>query len=125
MIKLLKNKKAFGFVDSGVKILISVVIGALMLGGTYVLAKDTIMPSVETKVESMFEYSGNEAEVEKEHIKGDINDDGLLDETDHDIMVDELLSFSGEYEFSYLDINGDEQLDIMDLISLKLILESA
>ena len=58
MFKKLKNKKGFGFVDSGVKILIAVVIGALMLGGTYTLAKDTVLPSVKSKVESMFDYGG-------------------------------------------------------------------
>ena len=55
--KLLKSKKGY-FVDTGVMILISVVLGALVLGGTYALANDTIMPTVKTKVEKMFDYSG-------------------------------------------------------------------
>ena len=58
MFKRLKNKKGFGFVDSGVKILIAVVIGALLLGGIYTLTKDTILPTAKSKVESMFDYSG-------------------------------------------------------------------
>ena len=33
--KTIKSKKAEGYVDSGVKILIAVVIGALLLGGVY------------------------------------------------------------------------------------------
>lgn len=56
--KLLKSKKGF-FVDTGVKVLIAVVLGSLILGGTYALANDTIMPTVKTKVESMFDYSGS------------------------------------------------------------------
>ena len=36
-------KKAEGYVDSGVKILIAVVIGALLLAGLYVLFNTTIM----------------------------------------------------------------------------------
>lgn len=37
------NNKAEGFVDSGIKILIAVVIGALLLSGLYVLFGDTIL----------------------------------------------------------------------------------
>lgn len=52
------NKKAEGFVDSGVKILISVVIGALLLGGLYVLFGDTILPTLTTKITGLFNYAG-------------------------------------------------------------------
>jgi len=37
------NPTGEGFVDSGVKILIAVVIGALLLGGLYLLFDDTIL----------------------------------------------------------------------------------
>ena len=53
------NKKAEGYVDSGVKILIAVVIGALLLGGLYLLFNSTIMPTVTTKIQQLFNYSGN------------------------------------------------------------------
>lgn len=52
------NKKAEGYVDSGVKILIAVVIGALLLAGLYTLFNSTIMPSVTNKITSLFSYSG-------------------------------------------------------------------
>lgn len=52
------NKKAEGYVDSGVKILIAVVIGALLLGGLYALFNTTIMPTVTTKITSLFSYAG-------------------------------------------------------------------
>lgn len=52
------NKKAEGYVDSGVKILIAVVIGALLLAGLYTLFNSTIMPTVTTKVQGLFNYSG-------------------------------------------------------------------
>lgn len=54
----ISNKKAEGFVDSGVKILIAVVIGALLLGGLYTLFGDTILPSLTTKVTELFNYAG-------------------------------------------------------------------
>ena len=52
------NKKAEGYVDSGVKILIAVVIGALLLGGLYALFNSTIMPTVTSKVQELFNYAG-------------------------------------------------------------------
>jgi len=52
------NNKAEGFVDSGVKILISVVIGALLLGGLYTLFGSTIMPTLTTKIQGLFNYAG-------------------------------------------------------------------
>ena len=51
-------KKAEGYVDSGVKILIAVVIGALLLGGLYLLFNGTIMPTVTTKIQGLFKYAG-------------------------------------------------------------------
>jgi len=55
---LLKNTKAEAYVDTGVKILIAVVIGALLLALLYALFNDTIMPTVTDKVEGLFDYAG-------------------------------------------------------------------
>ena len=52
------NKKAEGYVDSGVKILIAVVIGALLLGSLYTLFNTTIMPTVTSKITELFSFSG-------------------------------------------------------------------
>ena len=52
------SHKAEGYVDSGVKILIAVVIGALLLGGLYLLFNGTIMPTVTTKITELFNYAG-------------------------------------------------------------------
>lgn len=53
-----ENIKAEGFVDSGVKILIAVVIGALLLGGLYALFNTTIIPTLTTKIQGLFNYAG-------------------------------------------------------------------
>jgi len=53
-----KSRKAEGYVDTGVKILISVVIGALILGALYTLFGDVIMPTVTTKITELFSYAG-------------------------------------------------------------------
>lgn len=54
----IENKKAEGYVDSGVKILIAVVIGALLLAGLYTLFNTTIMPKVTEKITGLFNYNG-------------------------------------------------------------------
>ena len=54
----LANPRGEGYVDSGVKILIAVVIGALLLAGLYTLFNTTIMPTVTTKVTELFSYNG-------------------------------------------------------------------
>ena len=55
---VIATKKAEGYVDSGVKILIAVVIGALLLGGLYALCNTTIMPTVTSKITELFSYNG-------------------------------------------------------------------
>ena len=52
------NAKAEGYVDSGVKILIAVVIGALLLAGLYTLFNSTIMPTVTQKIKDLFNFKG-------------------------------------------------------------------
>lgn len=59
IMKTLQNNSGEGFVDTAVKILISVVIGGLLLGGLYLLFKDTVLPTLTQKVTEMFNYSGN------------------------------------------------------------------
>ena len=54
----LANIRGEGYVDTGVKILIAVVIGALLLAGLYTLFNTTIMPTVTTKVTELFSYNG-------------------------------------------------------------------
>ena len=54
----ISNTRGEGYVDSGVKILIAVVIGALLLTGLYTLFEDTIMPTVTTKIQNLFNFAG-------------------------------------------------------------------
>ncbi len=56
--ELLKSRIGENFVDSGIKILIAVVIGALLLGGLYSLFGDTILPTLTQKVTEMFNFAG-------------------------------------------------------------------
>ena len=54
----IENVRAEGYVDSGVKILIAVVIGALLLAGLYTLFNSTIRPTVTQKIQELFNFKG-------------------------------------------------------------------
>lgn len=56
-VQTLSMKNGEGFIDTAVKILISVVIGALLLAGLYTLFKDTVLPSVTERIKDLFNYS--------------------------------------------------------------------
>ena len=47
-----------GYIDTGVKIIIGVVIGGVILAGLYLLFNSTIMPTLSTKIQGMFNYGG-------------------------------------------------------------------
>lgn len=55
---ILAQKSGEGFVDTALKILISVVVGALLLAGLYTLFKNTILPTLTQKITSLFNYQG-------------------------------------------------------------------
>ena len=57
-IVAVSNAKAEGYVDTGVKILIAVVIGALLLSLLYGLFNTTIMPTVTKKITELFNFKG-------------------------------------------------------------------
>ena len=54
----IENVKAGGYVDTGVKIIIAVVVGAVILGGLYALFDNVILPTLETRIDGMFDYAG-------------------------------------------------------------------
>lgn len=55
---IINSNSGEGFVDSAVKILISVVIGALLLAGLYALFGDVIMPTLTQRIKDMFDFAG-------------------------------------------------------------------
>lgn len=54
----LTSQSGEGFVDTALKILISVVVGALLLAGLYMLFKDTILPTLTERIKELFDYKG-------------------------------------------------------------------
>ena len=56
--RLIHEEKAENVVDTAIKILMAVVIGALLLAGLYKLFADTVLPTLTQRVAEMFNYSG-------------------------------------------------------------------
>lgn len=52
------NRKGEGYVETGIKLLISVVVGSLLLAGLYALFNDVILPAIGTRITDMFNYGG-------------------------------------------------------------------
>lgn len=55
---LLSSQHGEGFVDTAIKILMAVVIGALVLGGLYALFGETVLPTLKQRIQNMFNYGG-------------------------------------------------------------------
>ena len=47
-----------GYVDTGVKIIVGVVIGGVILAGLYTLFNTSVIPTLTTKIQGMFNYAG-------------------------------------------------------------------
>jgi Na+-driven multidrug efflux pump len=52
------NKSGEGYIDTAVKILIAVVLGALLLAGLYLLFGEVVMPTLNQRIRDMFNYAG-------------------------------------------------------------------
>lgn len=55
---LMKDTKGENYMDTAVKILIAVVLGALLLAGLYALFGDVVMPTLTQRIQDMFNYAG-------------------------------------------------------------------
>jgi len=47
-----------GYIDTAIKILLAVVLGALLLAGLYLLFNGTVLPELTKRVTDMFNYNG-------------------------------------------------------------------
>ena len=54
----IKNNRGEGYIDTAVKVLIAVVLGALLLAGLYALFGEVVMPTLEERIKEMFNYAG-------------------------------------------------------------------
>ena len=51
---VLTDKHGEGYIDTGIKIIISVVIGTLILGGLYSIFNEVILPGLADRMQGMF-----------------------------------------------------------------------
>lgn len=56
---VLKNRNGEGYIDTAVIMIISVVIGALLLGGLYFLFNSVILPGLAEHIQDMFGSPGS------------------------------------------------------------------
>ncbi|TCK89055.1 MULTISPECIES: DUF6133 family protein [Clostridia] len=54
----LLNQHGEGYIDTAIKILIAVVLGALLLAGLYALFGETVLPTLTQRIMEMFNYGG-------------------------------------------------------------------
>ena len=52
------NKRGDGYIGEALKILISVVLGALLLSGLYLLFNSVVLPTLTDKITNLFNYAG-------------------------------------------------------------------
>lgn len=55
---ILADKRGETYIDTVVKILIAVVLGALLLAGLYALFGETVLPELQRRISEMFSYNG-------------------------------------------------------------------
>ena len=63
--KKLWNRSGEGSIDTGVKIIIGIVIGALILGGLYALFATVILPKMNDEVDNLMDYGKNGVTVQR------------------------------------------------------------
>ena len=56
--RILSDTRGEGYIDTAVKILICVVLGALLLAGLYTLFGETVLPTLTQRIKDMFNYAG-------------------------------------------------------------------
>ena len=56
--RILSGSRGDGYIDTAIKILIAVVLGALLLAGLYALFGETVLPTLIQRIKEMFNYAG-------------------------------------------------------------------
>ena len=55
--RIIADNSGQSALDTAVVVLISIVLGALILAGLYALLDDTVLPTLSTKIQEMFDYT--------------------------------------------------------------------
>ena len=54
----LTDRTGQGTLDVAITVLISIVLGALILAGLYLIVDDTVLPTITQRIKDMFDYGG-------------------------------------------------------------------
>ena len=55
---VLSNRSGQGALDTAIQVLVSIVLGALILGGLYLILNATVLPEITQRIKDMFNYHG-------------------------------------------------------------------
>lgn len=55
---VLASKSGQGALDQAINVLIAIVLGALILGGLYLIINATVLPTITERIREMFNYKG-------------------------------------------------------------------
>ena len=58
MAAALTDRTGQGTLDVAITVLISIVLGALILAGLYLIVNDTVLPTITPRIKDMFNYRG-------------------------------------------------------------------
>lgn len=56
--EVLANREGQGTLDVAITVLISIVLGALILAGLYLIVDSTVLPTITQRIQDMFDYAG-------------------------------------------------------------------
>ena len=56
--EVLANREGQGTLDVAITVLISIVLGALILAGLYLIVDSTVLPTITQRIKDMFDYAG-------------------------------------------------------------------
>ena len=54
----LSSRSGQGAMDTAIQVLIGIVLGALILGGLYLILNATVLPTITERIKEMFNYKG-------------------------------------------------------------------
>lgn len=55
---VLTDRRGQGALDTAIQVLVSVVLGALILAGLYLILNATVLPNIKERITDMFNYKG-------------------------------------------------------------------
>ena len=94
----LASKSGEGYIDTAVKIIIGVVVGGVILVGLYALFDNVVLPTLETKIQGMFNYTAESQTKSSNEKRGILAPGNVHDSMMFDDVYNNTVSFFLEVE---------------------------